>query len=197
MRRMILTSLVLLPVMAHAQARTSTVTQPSPSSAADVAELTQPVATTELAMKEAGAKGSTPSTPNTMMSPRTRAVIHESVQLHTTEDFADAALMKAGTLEFGMRDTPTESTAAKVTRAVEVSLSTSELAEQPDVSRVVVHAIVDDNGFPRSVAVTQSGGRLVDRRAVEAVNQYRFAPATVDNKATWSSVSLAIRIQKQ
>jgi outer membrane biosynthesis protein TonB len=193
MRRMILITLVLLPVMAHAQARTSTVTQPSPSSAVNEAELIQPVAATELAMKAAGSSTSMPLASNTTMSP----LVYESVLLHTTQDFADAALMKAGTLEFSMRDTPTESSAPKVTRAVEVSLSTSELAEQPAVSKVVVHAIVDENGFPRNVAVTQSGGRLIDRRAVEAVNQYRFAPATLDNKATWSTVSLAIRIQKQ
>ena len=40
MRRMILTSLVLLPVMAHAQAATSTEPQPSTSSASLHAELT-------------------------------------------------------------------------------------------------------------------------------------------------------------
>ena len=192
MRRMILTSLVLLPVMAQGQARTSTVTQPSPSSAVNEAELTQPVAATELAMKAASAKAAMPLT----LKPATSPVFHESMQLHATQDFADAALMSGGTLEYAMNSTPAETSAPRVTRAVEVSLSSAELAEQPAVSKVVVHAIVDANGVPRNVGVTQSGGRAIDRRAVEAVSQYRFSPATVDNKATWSTVSIAIQIQK-
>jgi len=52
------------------------------------------------------------------------------------------------------------------------------------------------NGVPRNVAVSQSGGSVIDRRAVEAVSQYRFAPATVDNKPTWSTVSVSIKIEK-
>jgi TonB family protein len=132
MRRMILTSLVLLPVMAHAQARTSAEPQPSSSSVALVAELTQ----------------------------------------------------------------PKEASPATVTRAVEVQLSTEELAEQPAVCKVVVHANVDASGVPHDVAVTQSGGSLIDRKVIEAVNQYRFKPATLDSKPTWSSVSISIKIQK-
>jgi TonB family protein len=195
MRRMILTSLVLLPVMAHAQARTSTATQLSPSSAVNEAELTQPVASAKLAMKAAAAKAAMPSTAT--ISPLTRPAIHESVQLRATQSVADAAAMNAGTLEFGMGSTPTETSAPKLTRKVEMSLSAAELDEQPAVSKVVLHAIVDENGFPRNVAVTQSGGRVMDRHALEAVNQYRFIPATVNNKATWSTVSIAINIQKQ
>jgi TonB family protein len=200
MRRMILTSLVLLPVIAHAQARTSTVTQQSTSSAVNEAELTQPIAATELAMKAAGAKAAMPSTSNAIatMSPSARPVAHQSVQMHATQGFADAAMLQGGTLEYAMLGSePTESSAPKVTRAVEVSLSNEELAEQPAESKVVVHAVVDAYGIPRNVAVTQSAGHVVDRRAVEAVSQYRFTPATVDNKATWSTVSIAIKIQKQ
>jgi TonB family protein len=95
-----------------------------------------------------------------------------------------------------MGSEPAETSAPKLTRTVELSLSPQELAEQPAQTKVVVHAIVDVNGVPRNVAVTQSGGHVIDRRAVEAVNQYRFTPATVDNKATWSTVSIAIQIQK-
>jgi TonB family protein len=194
MRRMILTSLVLLPVMAHAQSSTSTEPQPSRSSAVNVAELTSPVRSSVLALKAAGAKSAMPSTSKPLTSPSFR----ESVQLQATQDLGDAAIMRGGTMEFAMTGSaPTESSAPRVTRAVELSLSSDELAEQPEVSKVVVHAIVDANGLPRNVLVTQSGGHTVDRRAVEAVNQYRFAPATVDNKPTWSTVSLAIRIQKQ
>jgi TonB family protein len=160
---MILTSLVLLPVMAHAQARTSAEPQPSSSSVALVAELTQPATMAELALKAVSTK----------------------------------AVLPAGTLEFAMMGTvPKEASPATVTRAVEVQLSTEELAEQPAVCKVVVHANVDASGVPHDVAVTQSGGSLIDRKVIEAVNQYRFKPATLDSKPTWSSVSISIKIQK-
>ena len=33
-------------------------------------------------------------------------------------------------------------------------------------------------------------------QAIQAVSQYRFKPATLDNKATWSTVSITIKIEK-
>jgi TonB family protein len=184
MRRMILTSLVLLPVMAHAASTTSTEPQPSPSSALLAAEIARPAS--------AAPAGSIASA-----NMSSRSVLREVVQTQMTENFADAALLKGGTLTYAMMGSvPTESSAPKVTRAVEVNLSPEQLAEQPAVSHVVLHAIVDEHGIPRNVGVSQSGGSVIDRAAIEAVNQYRFVPATYDNKPTWSTVSITIKIQK-
>jgi TonB family protein len=190
---MILSTLVLLPVMAHAQAGTSTAAQTSPSSATFQAELTQPAIPAKLAMKAAAAPAASIAT----LGNTNHAAIREFIQTRMTENFADAALIKGGTFEFAIEGSaPTESSAPKITRAVEVSLSTQELEEQPAVSNVVVHAIVDENGVPRNVSIAQSAGSLVDSRAIEAVSQYRFKPATLDNRPTWASVSIAIKIQK-
>jgi TonB family protein len=184
MRRMILTSLVLLPVMAHAASTTSTEPQPSPSSAMLSAEISRPAS-------------AAPAASIASANLSNHAAVREFIQTRMTENFADAALIKGGTLEYAMMGSvPTESSAPKVTRAVEMNLSTEELANQPAVSHVVLHAIVDENGVPRNVGVTQSGGSVIDRRAIEAVNQYRFQPATIDNRPTWSTVSITIKIQK-
>ncbi len=83
-----------------------------------------------------------------------------------------------------------------MTRAVELQLSDKELSEQPAVSNVVVHAIVDEQGIPRNVQVTKSAGSVVDQKAIAAVSQYRFQPATFGNQPTWAAVSIAIKIQK-
>jgi hypothetical protein len=180
---MILTSLVLLPVMAHAAATTSTEPQPSSSSAL-LAELARPAS-------------ATPAASIASVNMANHSAIREFVQTRMMESFADAALLKGGTLEHAMMGSvPTESSAPKVTRAVEVDLSAKELADQPAVSNVVLHAIVDVNGVPRNVAVTQSAGSVIDKKAIEAVSQYRFTPATYDNKPTWSTISIAIKIQK-
>ncbi len=196
MRRMILTSLVLLPVMAHAATSTSTEPKPSTSSAME-AELTQPASLAKLAMASAATKAAVPAASIAAIGTSNHAAIREFIQTRMTDDFVDAALHQGGTLEFAMMGSvPTHSSAPQVTQAVELDLSEQELAEQPAVSSVVVHAIVDEHGIPRNVQVSQSAGSVVDRKAIAAVSQYRFKPATLDNKPTWASVSIRIKIQK-
>ena len=170
MRRMILTSLVLLPVLAQAHASTPTETQPSTSSA----------------MLNAAA-----------VSAPTHAMIHQVIQTKMTNNFVDAALHNAGSLTFAMfGSVPTEASAPRLTHAVEVDLSDKELSEVPSVTSVVVHAMVDEYGNPRNVSVVKSAGAALDRKAIAAVNQYHFLPATIDNHAVESAVTITIKIQK-
>ncbi len=187
MRRMILTSLVLFPVLAHAQASAPAEPKPSPSSAVQLAELTKPAGLFAVAAAESPAAVSLNSN---------QSALHETVRASFSEDFVEAALRMGGTLEYSMKATPTEVSAPKVTRAVELQLSDKELSEQPAVSNVVVHAIVDEQGIPRNVQVTKSAGSVVDQKAIAAVSQYRFQPATFGNQPTWAAVSIAIKIQK-
>jgi TonB family protein len=109
----------------------------------------------------------------------------------------DAALRRGGTLEYAMMGSlPTESSAPRVTRAVEVDLSAQELAEQPAVSNIVVHATVDAYGFPRNLSIVRSAGAVVDKKVLDAVSQYRFTPATLDNKPVDAAVTISIKIEK-
>ena len=170
MRRMILTSLVLLPVLAHAQAGTATGPQPSTSSANVQAELTKPAGLTELAASAAPAASIVSA--GTAMSGN--AAIRESIQTRLAPSFTEAALSDTGTLAFGMSSTPVETSAPTVTRAVEIGLTKEELAAEPNVTRVVVRAVVDEYGFPRNLAVAQSAGAMLDHKALAAVSQYRF-----------------------
>ncbi len=182
MRRVIFaTTLILFPVLANAQAGPSTESKQDPTSAPVLAELNRPAGLAEL---HATALES-------------HAAVREFVKTQVTQNFTEAAFRQAGTLEYGMSATPVEASVPQVSRAVAVDLTPAELAEKPAVTNVVVRAIVDENGVPRNVAIAQSAGPAVDREAVAAVSQYRFKPATLDNKATWASVSIAIRIEKQ
>jgi hypothetical protein len=192
---MILASLVLLPVMAHAQARTSTEPQPSPSSAMLQAELTHPAGMAKLAMTAATPAAASASLAT--INVPSHAMFRELVQTRVTENFVDAALRQGGTTEFAMmRSLPTESSAPRVTRAVEVDLSAQELAEQPAVSNVVVHATVDSYGFPRNVTIVRSAGAVVDKKVLAAVGQYRFTPAMLDNKPVDAAVTISVKIEK-
>jgi TonB family protein len=212
MRRVILaTTLVLLPVLANAQASTSTESKQYPNSAAQVAELNRPEGLAELAIAASTFPGVRPEVKAAAKTAKTAAkagsinpsdvagsdALRESVQTQLADSFTDTAFAEAGTLEFGMSATPVERSAPKVTRAVEVNLTPAEFAEVPAVSNVAVRAVVDENGIPRNVAIAHSAGPIVDREAIAAVSQYRFKPATVDNRATPISVSIAIKIEKQ
>src|SRR5580704_5629563 len=98
MRRPILTTLVLLPVLAHAQAGTATGPQPSTSSANVQAELTQPAGLAELAAvaTPAAAPAASIASAGTAMSGS--AAIRESIQTRLAPGFTEAAFSGAGTL---------------------------------------------------------------------------------------------------
>ena len=111
MRRMILTSLVLLPVMAHAQASTLIGPKPFTSSANVQAELTQPIAPMNLSMAAAASKASKAAS-MAASGTSNHAALREFIQTRTTENFADAAMNRGGTLEFSMMGSaPSESSA--------------------------------------------------------------------------------------
>ena len=195
MRRMILTSLVLLPVLARAQASPATEPKPSTSSATLRAELTQPTGAAVHAMAGAAPAGAPTAVPTTTIA---HAAFREIVHTQMTDDFADAALRQGGTLQYVMYGggTPTEATVPVLTRAVEIDLSQPELAAEPAVTNVIVRATVDAYGFPRSLAVTQSAGASLDKKALAAVSQFRFKPATLDNRPVDAGVLITIKIQK-
>jgi outer membrane biosynthesis protein TonB len=179
-----------------AQALTSIEPQPSTSSAMLQAEQTHPAGMAELAMAAATPAAAASASVATINMP-SHAAIRGFVQTRVTENFVDAALRRGGTLEYAMMGSlPTESSAPRVTRAVEVDLSAQELAEQPAVSNIVVHATVDAYGFPRNLSIVRSAGAVVDKKVLDAVSQYRFTPATLDNKPVDAAVTISIKIEK-
>jgi TonB family protein len=159
------------------------------------AEVTRPAGFAGMAKAAATPAAAPASIATVNMS--NHAMFREVVQTKVTENLMDTALRQGGTLEFAMMGSlPTESSAPRVTRAVEVDLSGQELAEQPAVSNVVVHATVDAYGFPRNVTIVRSAGAVLDKKVLTAVGQYRFTPATLDNKAVDAAVTITIKIEK-
>jgi TonB family protein len=192
MSRMLLTSLVLIPVLAHAEARKVSEPKQTTSSVVLEAELKQPAGLAEVAMAAAEA----PITVGTA-NVASHAGVRQSIKASFSNDFIEAAMRQGGTLEYSLKGSvPTQASAPRVTKAVELELSQEELTAQPTVSNVVVRATVDEYGIPRNVAVTQSAGKVVDQKAIVAVGQYRFKPAMVDNQPTPATVSIAIKISK-
>ncbi len=190
MRRMILSSLVLLPVMAHAQAPTLTAPQPSSSSVL-VAELLPPAAPAAYAMSAAAPAVLSPA------NGASHAVIYDAVQAKTAKTFTQAAMGQAGVVQYDLLGSiPAVVSAPQVMRAVEMDLSNQDLAAEPTVTNVAIHATIDEKGVPRDLTVAHSAGSVVDKKALAAVSQYRFTPAMHGSRAVEAPVTISIKIQK-
>jgi len=192
MRLAILSTLVLVPVLAHGQTIKPAQSKPVNSSAVYQAELTRPVVLVPAV--KATAAADVASTMNLASS----VTVREFVSTQLTEDFTQEALRRAGTQEFGFGGSaPTQTTAPRMTRTVDLQLTSEELAATPDLSQVVVSGTVDEYGFLRNLSVTHSAGTAVDKKALVAVSGYRFKPATVNNQPVEAALTVAIKIQKQ
>lgn len=184
MNRMILSTLVLPSVLGLAQAGMAVEPKPMNYSVVGLAEVALAAGKTNASVAAA----------NAAIHPELKETVHAQ---YLGQTFVDAAMRNPGTVEYAFKgNTPMSSQAPRITKAVEVQLSEKELAAVPAVDSVVLRAIVDEHGMPRNIQVTRSGGSVVDQKAVEALNQYRFVPAMVDNQPTWSTVSVTIKIQK-
>ena len=121
----------------------------------------------------------------------------EFVQTLVTEDFVHQALRQAGTLESGFTGGDvTDETAPRMTRSVEIQLSEQELAAAPEVTQVAVSGTVDAYGFVRNLTVTRSAGKAIDKKALAAVSEFRYKPATVGNQPVDAAVTVSIQIEK-
>jgi TonB family protein len=194
MNRMILSTLVLPSVLSLAQAGMAVGPKPMNPSVVLLAEAKQPVGLAEVAL----AAGKTHAALVAANGSATHAAMKESIHANFGgQEFVEAALRQGGTLEYAFKgNAPMTSQAPQITKAVEVDLTPAELSQVPAVNSVVLRAIVDEHGVPRNVQVTRSAGSIVDQKAIAALNQYRFTPASVDNQPTWSTVSVTIKIQK-
>jgi|GEM_PF-1033595 len=73
----------------------------------------------------------------------------------------------------------------------------TELARQDKVQGVVlVHLVVDEQGLPQHLHVSRGLGDGLNEKAVEAVRQYRFKPATENGKpvAVWLNVEVNFQL---
>ena len=61
--------------------------------------------------------------------------------------------------------------------------------------RVLIYLVVDENGNPQHIRVARGVGMGLDEKAVEAVRQYRFKPATLNDKPV--KVDLYVEVNYQ
>lgn len=88
------------------------------------------------------------------------------------------------------------STSPKLIRSVPITLSLADMRAEATHAVVVVRVTVDASGKPTNLAIVRSAGNAVDRRAIEAVQQYTFEPAKQGGMAVASNVTVSIDLKK-
>ena len=65
------------------------------------------------------------------------------------------------------------------------------------MEHMIVNFTVDQNGVPQSIHLLKSVSQAVDSRVLDAVRQYRFAPATLDNQKVPVEVNLHVEFAQK
>jgi len=179
--RRILPVLLLLPALAHAQ-KAAPLTQQAKAT---------PVAYPFSAPKAAPASNPDPA-PKVSVAPG--AAFRDVVSAHLNsgvEDFADQHTAIVGFRIGNDNNAQNPKLIHVVGRAVPADFT-------PDSnSNVSVRLVVDERGVPTQMSIVRSAGSVLDKSTLEAVNQYRFQPATLNHVPVESDVTLDIALVKK
>jgi TonB family protein len=181
--RRILSALLLLPALAHAQT---------------AAPLTQQAKATPVAYPFASAPrpaalAAAPA-PAPKVSVAPRAAFRDVVTAHLNTDVEDFADLHTAMIGFRIG----EDTNSANPRLVHVVGRELPAGFTPDgKSNVSVRMVVDERGVPTQVSIVRSAGPVLDESTLEAVNQYRFQPATLNHVPVESDVTLDISLVKK
>jgi len=192
MRRLIYPALILLPVLAHAQAKPQTSTLTASPSTASVATLEAKANTPHVlpAASAPAAKTAAPASADPgaeVMVPVHQTVVERSSGDVNTND---------STISYSFNSGAVAATAPKLIEALPLAMSLREMESETAEAKVVLALTVGLSGAPKDVKVVHSGGAALDKRAVESVNQYRFKPATENNIPVEAPVTVEIKIKK-
>jgi len=69
-------------------------------------------------------------------------------------------------------------------------------ASFPNPARVVLRLNLDRTGSPSAIHVVQPLSQNIDARVVEAVRQFRWSPAVLDNQPISSELNLIVQVQR-
>ena len=186
MRRILVATLVLFPVLAHAQASTST-EQPTQATATLVAKATPPA---PIAPAKSAVPAASASVAGTAVSIPVHVVIH---QITPDNDFSSDALQGGGTISYKFNnDINSKETSPELIHFVQADLAPQQLAQGSDVT---VHLTVDTHGVPQNIAVVKATDSVVAQKTIAAVSQYRFKPATRDYIAIPADISIDVKIK--
>jgi len=190
MRRLIFPALILLPVLAHAQAKTQTSTLIAPATAS--AATLEAKASTPYVLPAPAAKAATGSAASADLGTDIMIPVRQTVVERSSDDVNTHDSTISHTFSNGISPV----TAPKLIKALPLAMSLRDMESESAEAKVVLQLTVDLAGIPQNVKVIHSGGTALDKRAIESVNQYRFKPATQNNVPVEAPVTIEIKIKK-
>jgi len=105
-----------------------------------------------------------------------------------------AAVTPAATPATPMLRVSTGVLAAKIIHSAEITYSAGELNTTDN--RVVVRVLVNEQGLPQSAQIVSSRNPDLNGRVLDAVKQYRFRPAQLDQQAVPEHVNLTFVFER-
>jgi TonB family protein len=77
-----------------------------------------------------------------------------------------------------------------------IQLSSTSMELIPNDAEVQLNLKVDENGKAQDIQVVKSVNPMFDARVVEAVRQFRWSPATLDQQAIPLDLNLIVTVQR-
>jgi len=184
MRQVLVATLVLLPVLAHAQASTATGSpQSTPSANLQAKVVVQPVNFVRSAATPAAAPAPTASAPR------------DVVQAEVDPSFVENQTQPSGSIAYTfVGSVSSEPVAPKLIHVVGRQIPVNRLTADNDVA---VRFVVSPDGVPEKLTIAKSAGAEMDEKTLEAVRQYRFKPATLNNRPVEAEVTVEVKVQNQ
>jgi TonB family protein len=178
MRLFALTALALVPAAAFAQN--------APSLQASVS---RPVAFVTAAATPAAAPA---------VAIASVASFHDVIKTSLTSPELDESQAEGGALSFtllGDESSKSSFVAPKLIAVVGRKLPLDQATGT--AAAVTVNFLVDNHGVPQDFTVVRSAGSpAVDKSTIEALRQYRFKPATLNNLPVVAHLTMEIKLQK-
>jgi TonB family protein len=187
MRRIVLSALFLSPVVLHAQANLSPVNQSI-------------LRASFLRTKGVESLFADAPTARTDRDPVGIAVAPDSIQTvitssaEATQEFADHdEEFTNGQHVFTFNGQPAQFEAPKLVHWTPIHCVESDLdAANASEKKLQISMVINQAGAPEDIKIVHSVDPVLDHKAVEALSQYRFTPATMDHRPTAAPVTVSI-----
>ena len=95
-----------------------------------------------------------------------------------------------------VRPVSTGVTAPRLVYSTKINISSSELPSSLINSHLVLKFHLDTTGTPHSIQVVEPLTQAIDARVVDAVRNFRWSPAVLNNQTVPIDMNLVVQVQR-
>lgn len=94
------------------------------------------------------------------------------------------------------RPVSTGVTSPRLVHSSKITISANELPSAADRSDIALKFKLDETGTPQNIQIVQPLTQAIDARVVEAVRQFRWTPAVLNNQTVPVDMNLTIEVRR-